>query len=110
MEKRPVSLTIIAWVIIILSLLSILAVVMAGSETMAKAIEQTGMSVGMYRAWVGLGVVISLACAYGILKGEPWSRVLYLVWGIIGLVASFYIWLVVLALGLSSSYSPGEEW
>jgi hypothetical protein len=91
MAKRPLSMTIIAGVIIVFTLLSIVALVMAGSATMAKTIEQMHMSIAMYRAWGGLGVVINLACAYGILKGEPWSRVLYLVWGIIGLVVSFYI-------------------
>ena len=91
MEKRPLSLTIIAWVIIVFCGLSIVGLVMAGSPMMAKPIAQMHMSVATYRAWVGLGVVISLACAYGILKGQPWSRVLYLAWGIIGLVVSFYI-------------------
>jgi hypothetical protein len=91
MEKRPLSLTIIAGVIIVFTLLTIIGLVMAGSPTMTKTIEQMHMSVAMYRAWGGLGVVISLACTYGILKGQPWSRVLYLVWGIIGLVVSFYI-------------------
>src|SRR5689334_14828714 len=65
---------------------------MAGSNpVMTQAIDKMHMSVAMYQAWGGLGVIISLACAYGILKGLPWSRVLYLVWGIIGVVVGFYI-------------------
>ena len=91
MQKRPLSLTIIAWLIIVLSVLGIVGVVMAGNPMMAKAIEQTHMSVQMYQAWAGLGILINFVCAYGILKGLPWSRVLYLVWGIIGLGVSLYV-------------------
>jgi hypothetical protein len=91
MVKRPLSLTIIAVVIIVFTLLGIVGLAMAGSPMMAKSMEQMHISIAMYRAWGGLGVLVSIACVYGILKGLPWSRVLYLVWGIIGLVVSFYI-------------------
>ena len=92
MEKRPLSLTIIGWIIIVLSLFAIYGVVVAGSNpVMTQALSQMHMSVPLYQAWGTVGVIVSLACAYGILKGLPWSRVLYLVWGIIGLVVGFFI-------------------
>ena len=92
MEKRPLSLTIIAWVIIVFSLFGVYGLVTAGSNPiMTKMLDQMHMSLAMYQAWAGLGTVISLACAYGILKGLPWSRVLYLVWGVIGLIVGLYI-------------------
>ena len=92
MQKRPLSLTIIGWLIIVFSLFGIYGLVSAGTNpVMAKALDQMHMSVAMYQAWAGLGVIISLACAYGILKGLPWSRVLYLVWGIIGLIVGLYV-------------------
>ena len=51
MHKRPVSLTVIAWVIIVLSLFGVAGLVMAGTNpVMAKALEQMHMSLGMYRA------------------------------------------------------------
>ena len=85
MDKRPLSLTIIAGVIILFSLLGIYGLVTAGTNpTMTKMLDQMHMSVAMYQAWAALGIVINFACAYGILKGLPWSRVLYLGWGIIG--------------------------
>ena len=91
-QKRPVSLTIIAWVVIVLSLLALVgAFTMRSNAAMMKMMEQMPISVPMYQAWVVLGVVIDLICAYGILKGQPWSRVLYVVWGIIGLVVGFFV-------------------
>lgn len=102
MEKRPLSLTIIAWVIIVFSLLGVIAVVTAGTNpVMGKALEQVHMSVAMYQAWASLGIIVNLVCAYGILKGQPWSRVVYLVWGVIGLVVGLYISPVKAALVIS---------
>jgi hypothetical protein len=92
MEKRPLSMTVIGWVIIVFSLLGVYGLIMAGSNPMmTKMLAQMHMSLALYQAWAALGIAVSLACAYGILKGLPWSRVLYLVWGIIGLVVGLYI-------------------
>lgn len=92
MEKRPLSLTIIAWLLIVLSLLALVgAVTMASNPAMVKMNEQMHIPMAVQQAWTVLGVVINLIVAYGILKGQPWSRVLYVVWGIIGLVAGFFM-------------------
>jgi hypothetical protein len=102
MEKRPVSMTVIGWVIIVFSLLGVYGLIMAGSNPMmTKMLGQMHMSLALYQAWAALGIAVSLACAYGILKGLPWSRVLYLVWGIVGLVVGLYISPIKAALVLS---------
>jgi len=91
MEKRPTSLTVIAWLIIVLSLLSVaLVFAMSSNPQMVAAAQQMHMSMGLLQGWSVLGTIVNLACAYGILKGMPWSRVVYLVWGVIGLAFSFY--------------------
>lgn len=91
-QKRPLSLTIIAWLLIILSLLALVgAFTMKSNPAMMKMMEQVPVSIPVYQAWIVLGVIVDLVCAYGILKGQPWSRVLYVVWGIIGLVVGFFI-------------------
>jgi hypothetical protein len=92
MEKRPMSLTIIAWVLIALTALGLVgAFTMGSNPAMTKALSEMHMSLAMYQAWVVLGSIVNLICAYGFLKGYPWSRVLYVVWGVIGLIVSFYI-------------------
>lgn len=92
MEKRPLSLTIIAWVLVVLSLLALVgAFTMQSNPAMVKAIEQMHLSIAFEQAWTVVGVIINLIVAYGIFKGQPWSRVLYVVWGIIGLVVGFFI-------------------
>ena len=102
MEKRPMSLTIIAWLLIALTALGLVgAFTMGSNPAMTKALEQMNMSLAMYQAWVVAGSIVNLICAYGFLKGYPWSRVLYVVWGVIGLIVSFYISPMKAALVLS---------
>jgi hypothetical protein len=102
MVKRPLSLTIIVWVLVILSLLALVGVFTMGSNpAMMKAIEEAHMSLAFEQAWAVIGVIVNLIIAYGIFKGEPWSRVLYVVWGVIGLVVGFFISPMKAALVLS---------
>ena len=90
MEKRPLSLTIIAWVLIVISVLALIgAFTMGSNPAMMKMIDQMHLSLMVEQAWTVLGVIINLIVAYGILKGQPWSRVLYVVWSVIGLVVAF---------------------
>ena len=92
MEKRPLSLTIIAWVLVVLSLLALVgAFTMQSNPAMMKAMAEMHVSLAVEQAWTVIGVVVNLIVAYGIFKAQPWSRVLYVVWGIIGLIAGFFI-------------------
>ena len=92
MEKRPLSLTIIAWFLIIFSLFGLYGVATMGSNPVAmKMIEQMHSSLRFQQAWGVLGAIINIICAYGILKGQPWSRVLYVVWGVIGIAGGLYM-------------------
>jgi len=92
MEKRPLSLTVIAWLLISLSLLALIGTfAMQSNPQMVKMQEQMHTPVLFQHTWTVLGVIIDLIVAYGIFKGQPWSRVLYVVWGIIGLVVGFFI-------------------
>jgi hypothetical protein len=91
MEKRPLSLTIIGWFLIVTGLFTIYSVLRMGSNPIAmKIIEQMHVSLLFQQVMGALGVIVALACAYGIFKGLPWSRVLYVAWGIISLGISFF--------------------
>ena len=93
MEKRPLSLTIIAWVLVILALLELAGIVMAttSAELAAKMAEQSNMPPAYQQAWTAIGAIVTLVVAYGIWKGQPWSRVLYVVWGVIGIVVGYLV-------------------
>jgi hypothetical protein len=92
MEKRPLSMTVIGWLLVAFTLLGLYGVITMGSNPVAaKMLAQMHVSLRFEQAWGVLGAVINLVCAYGIFKGLPWSRVLYVVWGIIGLGVGLYI-------------------
>jgi hypothetical protein len=92
MEKRPTSITVIGVVLLLFTLLGIAGLVMTATNAkMAAEVAKMNISLPLYQAFGALGVIINLACVYGIFKGLPWSRVLYLAWGIIGLVVGMYI-------------------
>ena len=91
MEKRPVSLTVIAVILIVLSLLGLASIfLMSSNAAMAEQVAKMNLSMPMLQVMGVIGTIINLICAYGILKGLPWSRVLYAAWGIIGLVINAY--------------------
>ncbi|HEX8839107.1 MAG TPA: hypothetical protein VF750_01405 [Sphingomicrobium sp.] len=91
MEKRPTSLTVIAVIMIVLAAIGLIGVfVLPSTPQGQQALAQMNMSPAAYQALGAVGAIVTLVCAYGILKGQPWSRVLYVVWGVIGLVIGFY--------------------
>ena len=102
MTKRPLSLTIIAWVLVVLSLLALVgAFTMGSNPAMMKAIEQMHLSLAVEQGWTVIGVIVNLIVAYGIFKGQPWSRVLYVVFGVIGLAVGFFTAPMMLAVMIS---------
>lgn len=91
MEKRPLSLTIIGWLLIVFTLFGLYSILTMGSNPMAmKMLAQMHVTLLFQQVWGTINCVITLICAYGILKGLPWSRVLYLVWGVISMGVAFY--------------------
>jgi hypothetical protein len=92
MSRRPLSLTIIAWLLVVFVVIGLIgAFTMGSNPAMTSALQQMNMSLGTYQAWIALNSLVTLICAYGFLKGFPWSRVLYVVWGVLGIIVSFYI-------------------
>ena len=102
MGKRPLSLTIIAWFLVVTALFGLYgAATMGSNPIMMKMIEQSGVSLMVEQVWGVIGSIVTLAVAYGIFKGQPWSRVLYVVWGSIGIVVGYFISPMPLVLMLS---------
>ncbi|MEO6361396.1 MAG: hypothetical protein ABIO43_12620 [Sphingomicrobium sp.] len=92
MEKRPLSLTIIGWFLMISAVLSLFGTLTMGSNPVAmKMLEQMQVSLAFQQAMAVIGAVVAAISAYGIFKGLPWSRVLYAGWSVIGLVVGFFI-------------------
>lgn len=86
MEKRPLSLTIIGWFLVVTGLFAAYSTLTIGSNEMARQmIADSGLSLRFQQAMGVISALVGLVSAYGIFKGLPWSRVLYVGWSIIAL-------------------------
>ena len=87
MEKRPLPLTIIGWFLILGGLFGAYSALTMGSNEVAlRMMEDSGMSLRFQQALAVIGAAVALVSAYGIFKGLPWSRVLYVGWSTVAIV------------------------
>jgi len=92
MEKRPVSLTVIAWLLIVFSVLGLISMIyMTTTAAGMEKLAEMHMSPKYTEVSNVISVIVGLVSAYGILKGQPWSRVLYVAWGIISFIVGLYM-------------------
>lgn len=81
MKKRPLSVTIIGWFLIVTSLLSLLSSIFtinspAAQELMAK----TPLPLLVQHILLYLGLFLSILAAVFMLRGANWARLLYIIW------------------------------
>ena len=87
--KRPTSITVIAWILLISSLFSIAANFYNMSnplvlEMMARGALPISAQFGM----IFIGLVVTIVASIAMLKGREWSRKLYLGWSALAMLVS----------------------
>ena len=89
--ERPTSITVIAWILIILSALGLLGSVMAmRSPDAMEMLAQSKLGAGPQQALGLISSIITAICGFGMLQGKNWARLLYVVTGAIGAALSLY--------------------
>lgn len=88
---RPTSITLIAWLIILTSAVNALMLLFVefhppAQERLYQAISDSPIPIPVQLAFGLAGLAVSLACGVSMLKGANWARVLYLSWGVVGLL------------------------
>jgi len=102
MHKRPLSLTIIGWWLALSAAFGVLGLFTIQSNPVAmKMIEKAGTSLAMHQAYSAIGIVVTAICAYGIFKGLPWARVLYMGWAVVSSGVMFLVMPMVSVVVLS---------
>ncbi|MEA9585925.1 hypothetical protein VC279_06310 [Xanthomonas sp. WHRI 10064A] len=87
---RPTSITVIAWLLIVSSVLSVIAFVMAHGNAAAESIMRQGVLPLWIQYAIGyFGMAVQFFCALAFFKGKSWGRTLYIGWGVLGLVIGF---------------------
>jgi hypothetical protein len=87
MEKRPLSVSIIAWFLIITAGISLVITPVSMNSPVARdMMEESPMPVPAQFALMFFGLLVSIVAGIGMLKGKNWARLLYVVWGGIGII------------------------
>jgi NAD/NADP transhydrogenase beta subunit len=90
MKKRPVSITVIAWILLVINALSLLGSLLTFNNPVTREqMAQSSVPVPLQYAVSFLMLAVSILCAIFMLRGANWARVLYLVAGAIGLLFGF---------------------
>jgi hypothetical protein len=89
MKERPTSVTVIAWILIILGGISIITSTISLNNPMAKELmAKSPIPVSAQIIMMYAGLLVSIVSGIGMLKGHNWARLLYVIWGAIGFVIS----------------------
>jgi hypothetical protein len=78
MKKRPTSVTIIAWILLVINALSLLGSIMAINNPMAQEqMAKSPIPIPLQYVMIYLGLSISILCAIFMLRAANWARLLY---------------------------------
>jgi predicted transporter len=84
MKKRPTSVTVIAWILLVTSGLFLLTSIMAINNPMApKLMAKSPIPVPLQYVMLYLGLAISILCAIFMLRAANRARLLYIGWSVI---------------------------
>ena len=90
MRKRPTSITVIAWILIVTSGLSVITCTIGLNNPKVKELRERSplpISVQYVRMYVSL--LIALISGIAMLKGHNWARFLFIICGAIGHIINF---------------------
>ena len=91
MEKRPTSVTVIAWLLIVLGALSFLTTTVAiNNPAVHEVLGQSPLPIGVQFAMTYAGLAVMVVCGVAMLKGRNWGRLLYVIWTAVSIVIGLF--------------------
>lgn len=89
--ERPTSVTIIAWILIVLGALGVLvAALMSNNPDVMEQMAQSKLGAGTQQMVGIISSVVSIIAGYGMLQGKNWGRLLYVISTVVGIALNFY--------------------
>jgi hypothetical protein len=81
MKRRPTSVTVIAWILLVTSALSLLGSIMALNNPMAQEMmAKSPIPIPLQYVILYVGLAIEILCAIFMLQAANWARLLYIGW------------------------------
>ena len=89
--KRPTFLSVIAWILITMSGLSLITITLSlnmslNDPMMRELLSKSPIPIPLQIAITYVGILITIVSGVAILKGQNWARFLYVGWSVIGFV------------------------
>ncbi len=81
MKKRPTSVTVIAWILIVTGGLSLITTTLMMNNPMVEELMgQSLIPIPVQYAMMYFGLLVTLTSGIAMLKGKNWARLLYVIW------------------------------
>jgi hypothetical protein len=86
MNTRPTSITVVSWILIVTGLVSLVASTVSLDNPMTKDLmSRSPIPIPLQYIMMYFGLLAQLASGIAMLKCKNWGRLLYTIWGVIGL-------------------------
>jgi hypothetical protein len=127
MKKRPTSISVIAWILIVMGGISLITTSLMINNPMARDLmSKSPIPIPAQYAINYVGLLIMIVSGAAMLKGCNWARFLYVIWSIIGflvgittspmkaaMIPGFVVFLIVAFFlfrpKANAFFSPGQE-
>lgn len=87
MKTRPTSVTVIAWILIVMGGISLISTTaMVNNPMVRELMSKSPIPIPIQYAMTYVGLLIMITCGVAMLKACNWARFLYVVWSAIGFV------------------------
>lgn len=85
--KRPTSVTVIAWFLIVTSLISLVSSYVSMDNPLVRELmSKSLLPLSVQYAMMFVGLIVTVATGVAMLKGLGWGRLVYFAWSAVGLV------------------------
>lgn len=89
MKKRPTSITVIAWILIVTAAISAISSTLTMNTPVVRdMMGRSLLPIPVQFAMLYAGLLVSLTSGIFLLRGRAWARILYVAWGSMGLLVS----------------------
>lgn len=91
MRRRPLSVSIISWIFIVLAVLGLGGIlVFMNVPEVRETVEKGRLSPEMQLAWSIAGLAVLAVSGIGMLSGRNWARLLYVIWTVFSIIAGLF--------------------
>lgn len=89
MNKRPTSISVIAWILIVVGGISLIATtVMINDPISRELMSKSPIPIPVQYAMSYVGLLIMIVSGFAMLQGCNWARLLYVIWSMIGFLVA----------------------